>query len=205
MKDALKRGNCFINNGAYGLLLLVESDGKEPGAEVRVGPDSLVPLTIEVFANRPLEEFEDGIRIIQGGRVVQTIPTKAGEWTMEVETQVKVDAREDTWLVGQACGQWPSMALTNAIYLDVPPYGNWGAGEWTPPEGAVTWNNPWPVVPEITIPDGPSQPPYPQPEAAFGYGRPMTREIAEKLLREQYEINEIEEDVEDSRAFDHLN
>jgi hypothetical protein len=194
LREGLRRGHCFINNGVDGLLLFVDSNGQEPGDTVQVGADGMVPLTIEVLANRPLQAFADGIRIIQGGRVVQTIATEAGALTMRVQTEIQIAPGADTWLVVQAFGQWPSMALTNALYLDLAPHGAWGAAQWTPPPGAVTWNNPWPLVPEITVPDGPAQPPHPHPEAAIGYGRPLTREIAERLLREQYEIKGIEED-----------
>jgi hypothetical protein len=204
MKDALKRGNAFVSNGAYGLLLFVDSKGKEPGDEVRVGEDGIVPLTIEILSNRPLEGYKDGIRIIQAGKIIKTIPTEAGAWTMKIKTEVKIDTQKDTWLVVQAFGQWPSMAITNAIYLDVVPHGKWGAAEWTFPKGAATWNNPWPVVPEITVPDGPSRPPYPQPEPAIGYNRPMSREIAERLLTEEYKDKNIAEDVKKSRVFEYI-
>jgi hypothetical protein len=204
VKDALKKGKAFVNNGAYGLLLLVDSQGKGPGDEVKVGPNGVVPLTIEVLANRPLEGFEEGIRIIQGGKIIKTIPTEAGQWTIKIDTEVKINSAEDTWLVVQAFGQWPSMAITNAIYLDVAPYGKWGAAKWTVPKGAATWNNPWPLVPDITVPDGPSRPEYKQPEPAVGYNRPMNRETAERLLTEEYKINKVKKDVSQSKAFEYL-
>ena len=204
IRDALKKGKAFVSNGVYGLLLLVESEWKGPGDDVKVGSDGVVPLTIEVMANRPLEGFADGIRIIQGGKIIKTIPTEAGRWTMKIETEVTINSKEDTWLVVQAFGQWPSMAITNAIYLNVAPHGKWGAAQWMVPKGAETWNNPWPIVPEITVPDGPSRPEYPQPEPAVGYHRPLTRETLERLLTEEYKINKITEDVRKSKAFELL-
>jgi hypothetical protein len=59
-------------------------------------------------------------------------------------------------------------------------------------------------VPEITVPDGPSKPPYPQPEPAVAYNRPMTKELAIQLLTEQYEIKKIDEDVMQSKAVEYL-
>jgi hypothetical protein len=160
VKHSLKKGNAFVTAGYWGPLLLVTSRGGQgPGDVVRVGKKGKVPLRIKVLSNRPLADQADGIRIIQGGRVIKTIPTVGGKMKMKVKTKVTIDTKKDTWIVVEAFGQWPSMAMTNAIYLDVEPYGDWGADSWQFPEGSENWFNPFPNAPEITVPDGPSEPP----------------------------------------------
>ena len=66
--------------------------------------------------------------------------------------------------------------------------------------GGITWNNPWPLVPEITVPNGPLRPEYAQPDPTVGYKRPMSRETAVRLLTEGYKINKIEEDVKPNKG-----
>lgn len=162
IRKSLKKGQAFVTAGYWGPLLLVKSkEGKGPGEVIRVNKNGKVPLNIKILSNRPLAGHSEGIRIIQGGKVIKTLPTFEGEMVMHIKTKVRIDNSKDTWLVVQVFGQWPSMAMTNAIYLDVAPYGKWGAKEWQFPEGAEKWFNPFPNSPEITVEDGPSLPPYP--------------------------------------------
>lgn len=162
VRHALKKGNAFVTAGYWGPLLMVTSRGGQgPGDVVRVKKNGKVPLKIKVLSNRPLADHPEGIRIIQGGKVIKTIPTEGGKMKMKVKTQVSIDVTKDTWIVVEVFGQWPSMAMTNPIYLDVEPYGPWGAPQWQSPKGADEWFNPFPNAPTVTVPDGPSQPPLP--------------------------------------------
>ena len=156
VKDALKAGNAFVTAGYWGPLLLVDSQGSEPGDEVEAENGTL-PLHIRLLSNRPLGNFSDGIRIIVGGQVVKTLPTIEGAMEMEENLTIEVKAENDTWAVVEAFGQWPSMAITNAIYLDLPPFGEWGASEWTYPEGSDRWMSTNSSLPEVTVPDGPAR------------------------------------------------
>ncbi|MCL0052489.1 CehA/McbA family metallohydrolase [Peptococcaceae bacterium] len=152
IKDALRDGRAFITSG-FGPLLLVESGGKGPGEIVRVGADGKVPLNIKVLSNQLLPAHPQAIRIIEGGEVVEELPTRRAK-EMEVSTTIRIE--EDSWVVVQVFGRYPTMAMTNAIYLDMPPYGDWDDPEWRVPEGAERWMNPFPRTPEITVPDGPA-------------------------------------------------
>ncbi len=158
MRSALKRGNSFVTAGQWGPILLVNSNGDEPGDEVRIRPGDELPLRIRIMSNRPLKGYPDGIRIIVGGQVVQTLATDEGAMTMNVNTRVRIDSPTDTWLVVQAFGAYPAAAMTNAIYIVTEPHADWGSKQWVFPPGAEDWNNPWPNVPEITVPDGPAVP-----------------------------------------------
>ena len=133
----------------------MESGGKGPGEIVRVGADGKVPLNIKVLSNQLLPAHPQAIRIIEGGEVVEELPTRRAK-EMEVSTTIRIE--EDSWVVVQVFGRYPTMAMTNAIYLDMPPYGDWDDPEWRVPEGAEGWMNPFPQAPEITVPDGPALP-----------------------------------------------
>jgi hypothetical protein len=181
VRDALKKGNVFMSAGYWGPLLLVDSKGKIPGEEVEVGADGVVPLHIEVLSNHPLKGYAEGIRVIQGGTVIKTIPTADGKMTMDIETEVTIDPSQDTWLIVEVFNDYPAVAITNPLYLDVEPYGKWGATEWTFPQNAEKWMNPWPIHPPITVADGPSVPSVETPATEVGYGRPAN---AEALISE---------------------
>ena len=177
IKTALKRGNAFVTSGYWGPLLLVKSRNKIPGQKVQVGSDHRIPLDIKVLSNRPLQGYENGIRIINNGKIVQEIDTRPnqGAYVVDIKTTVEVQPVDngmhgDGWIVVEAFGQWPSMAMTNAIYLDFEPYGRWGSQGWQFPPGASSWFNefsdigPNPGcklnVPDVTVPDGPAQSPW---------------------------------------------
>jgi len=174
VRTAIKRGNSFITSGYWGPLLLVESNGSGPGDEIRIRPGDQLPLHIEVKSNRPLKGAHDGIRIILGGKVVQELPTPEGQMSVSIDTRVKVDTTSDTWIVVQAFGEYPSAAMTNPIYLDVPPHDGWGAKEWTFPADAEYWCKPWPIAPQTTISDWPALPP-PRKQPARSEEDPMDR------------------------------
>jgi hypothetical protein len=130
-----------------------------------------VTLHYRLLSNRPLKGYQDGIRVIKNGKIDSTLPTKDGVLEMEGSVKVKVDASKDSWIVVEAFGDWPSMAMTNAFYVDPPPYGTWEKTEWIFPKGARTWNNPFdPVknVPAVTVPDGPEVPAIPLAKVKLG-------------------------------------
>lgn len=183
IKTALKQGNAFVTSGYWGPLLLVKSRNRMPGQEINVPADQRIPLSITVLSNRPLQGYANGIRVINNGRVIQEIDTRPfqGAYSAEVETVVEVSPVDtslhgDGWLVVEVFGQWPSMAITNALYLDFAPYGRWGAAEWTFPPDASLWFNefsdigPSPGcvlnVPAITVPEGPARSPWRLPEVS---------------------------------------
>ena len=173
IKVALKQGQAFVTAGYWGPLVLVKSGERIPGQEVNVPADRRIPLAITVLANRPLQGFANGIRIINNGKVIQEIDTRPfmGSYVAQVQTTVQVNPvtnglHADGWLVVEVFDQWPSMAMTNALYLDFAPYGPWGTRGWTFPPGADVWFNEFSDigpqsgctlnVPAITVPDGPS-------------------------------------------------
>lgn len=178
IKDALKQGRAFVTAGYWGPLLIVDSNGVAPGEEMDVANiGDEIPLTIKLLSNRPIEGHASGIRVIHNGKVVQEIDTTAyeGAYKAEIETTVQVEPvgngqNDDGWLAVQAFTQWPSTALTNAIYLNFSDDGVWGNAEWTFPVNAKTWFNefsdigPNPGcslnVPAITVPDGPIKSPW---------------------------------------------
>ena len=152
VKDALKAGKAFVTSG-WGPILLVDSNGSEPGDTIEVIENGSLPLHIQVLSNRPLGNFSDGIRIIQGGRVVKALQTEEGVMTMDVDTTINITAKNDTWVVVQAFNQEPSMAITNPIYLDLPPHGQWGSSKWAFPEGSENWATTKDALPTQTVPD----------------------------------------------------
>lgn len=165
IKRALREGRAFVTSGYWGPLLLVKANRtNEPGDTVRILPgrqDEGVELDIRVLSNRKLKGFDAGIRIIQDGKVVKTLPTHEFEGELTATGKVRVPVEKDGWLVVQAYGDWPSMAMTNAIYVDVFPYQH-GEREWVAPSDAKRWFNPFATVdgdkctfnvPEQTVPD----------------------------------------------------
>lgn len=150
--SSLESGRAFITSG-WGPILLVDILGKEPGDIIEISEDESLPLHIKVLSNRLLDDFADGIRIIQGGKVIQTVQTKKGVMTMDVNTTVEINSTNDTWLVVQAFNSEPSMAMTNPIYLDLPPHGKWGSSDWVFPEQASEWNTNLNSRPVQTVPN----------------------------------------------------
>jgi hypothetical protein len=174
IKRALKEGRAFVTSGYWGPLLLVRADGKyEPGDTVRVKKgQSSIELDVRVLSNRELKGYDAGIRVIQDGKLVKSLPTHEFEGEMTAGAGTRVPVTKDGWLVVQAFGEWPSMAMTNAIYVDVAPYDD-GPGEWQVPAGATGWFNPFAQVdgdtctfnvPDQTVPDQSEvEPPIPLP------------------------------------------
>lgn len=174
VKEALREGRAFVTSGYWGPLLLVQAEGRNmPGDTVRVRRNGQVRLRIEVLSNRPLEGYDAGVRVIQNGELVEAIPTHTFEGEMTARVGATITAERDGWVVVEAFGKWPSMAMTNAIYLDVAPYGDHD-DEWQVPEDADKWFNPFATVddsgectlniPDQTVPDMlEPTPPHPLP------------------------------------------
>jgi hypothetical protein len=178
IRRGLKRGNAFMTAGAFGPLLLAKCERKIPGYTIKLPRDGEVELDINLLSNLPLQDYTNGIRIIMNGEVVREIPTQAGRLRKSVRVSIPVEAEKDSWIIVDAWGQWPAYAATNPFYIDVDRDGHWGAEEWTFPEGAEEWMNPWPKAPAITIPDGPGKPWFAGdiPPAPHRYGHPINVE-----------------------------
>jgi hypothetical protein len=178
IRRGLKNGNVFLTAGAFGPLLLTRCEGRGPGNDIMLPKNGEVDLDIEILSNRPLKDYPNGIRIIMNGEVVKEIPTEAGSMTKFTEVSIPIDAKKDSWIIVDAWGEWPSYAVTNPFYIDVNRDGHWGANEWTFPEGAEEWMNPWPKSPAITVPDGPGKPWFADeiPPAPHRYGNPINVE-----------------------------
>jgi hypothetical protein len=189
IKDALKSGRAFVTSGYFGPLLLASSGRALPGDVLkprRRGGPSQVPLALKILYNRPIKGLDDGIRIIVGGKVVKTLPTHEweGERVIRTETAVEVPRGKDSWIVVETFGEWPSMAMTNAFYVDGDGDGEFGQGkrgprEWKFPPNAKQWFNPFAIqdeagnfvrlnIPEITVPDASPRSPIPVAEVDLG-------------------------------------
>ena len=180
IKQALEDGRAFVTAGYWGPLLIVEADGQYMPGDIVEVRDSKVDLSIEVLSNRPLMGYDAGVRVIQNGQITQTIPTHDVEGEMTMEGEVEISVAEDGWVVVQAYGDHPSMAMTNAIYFDVAPYGDTWTGEYKIPAEAGAWFNPFAEVddagnfvklniPEQTVPDMLEvQPPHPIEDVQLG-------------------------------------
>jgi hypothetical protein len=177
IRNGLKNGNVFLTAGAHGPLLLTNCQGKEPGDEI-TPKNGKVKLKIKLLSNRPLVDYPNGIRVIMNGKVVKEIPTEAGAMKMVEWVSIPVDDDKDSWIIVDAWGQWPAYAVSNPFYIDGDGDGHWGAKEWTFPDGADEWMNPWPKAPAITVPDGPGKPWFADqiPPAPHRYGNPINVE-----------------------------
>lgn len=151
LEKSLKNGQSFLTSG-FGPLLLIKAGKKAPGEVVKVGEDGVLKLKCEVLANQPLLKTGDGIRIIVNGQIVKRLATGTG---LTFKTDVPLKIMKDSWIVAEAFGKWPMYAVTNAIYVDYPPYGDWENPVWQNPVHAEEWNK-FKAHPAITIPDGPS-------------------------------------------------
>lgn len=150
IKSALKQSNLFLTSG-FGPLLLAEVNHKKPG-EILELIDNEVKVSIGVLSNYPLLKNEGAIRIIYNGEVVKSIATAS---TMTFHDSVAIEIDKDGWIVVEVFGEWPMFAITNPIFVDVPPLGDWPVGEWVEPNDMKLWNK-FKSHPNITIPDGPS-------------------------------------------------
>lgn len=54
--------------------------------------------------------------------MVKKVPTEDRVMAMDVNTTIDINSKNDTWLVVQAFNKEPSMAMTNPIFLDLPPH-----------------------------------------------------------------------------------
>ena len=151
IKQAIKDGNLFLTS-CFGPLLLVNVEGKYPGEVVSLSDKQQVKVSIEVLANHPLLNSEDGVRIIFNGRVVKSFNTVD---ELKVNKNADIDIACDGWIIVEAFGPYPMYAITNPIYIDVQPLGDWPVNKWIEPDDSMLWNT-FSNHPEITIPNGPS-------------------------------------------------
>lgn len=151
IKKSLKEGRIFLTSG-FGPILLVEANEKNPGELLKVPSNGIVNIEINVLANQPLLNSSDGVRIIINGEVVKKIATDS---SLSFLQNHKITINEDCWMIVQAFGLWPMYAMTNPIYLDYPPYGDYPKKEFVNPQNAESWNK-FLSHPVITIPDGPT-------------------------------------------------
>lgn len=151
LKKSLKEGKAFLTSGA-GPLVILKVDGKIPGEIVHVPEDGKVCVMTNILANYPLLDAPDAIRIIQDGKVVQNIATTG---TMTQKTQTKVEVLKDGWVMVEVFGHWPMVTLTNPVYLDVAPYGDWDNPEWNDPPNIKDFNA-FEYKVQMSVPDGPS-------------------------------------------------
>lgn len=105
IQTAVKCGNGFVTNGP---LLLATLDGQVPGNEVQAKGRPSLNLTVEGFANQPLEKLV----ILVNGQPALTLNALQAE-----PTQVTVPAKPGDWIVVELYGQWPEFATTNAWYV----------------------------------------------------------------------------------------
>jgi hypothetical protein len=150
IKSALKQSNLFLTSG-FGPLLLVEVDNEKPG-EIIESNDNEVLVSIEVLANHPLLKSDDAVRIIYNGEVVKTIATDS---KMTFNDSIPISVNNDGWIIVEVFGEWPMFAMTNPIFVDVLPFGDWPTQDWLEPEDSKSWNK-FLDHPKISIPDGPS-------------------------------------------------
>lgn len=150
IQKSLSNGNLFITS-TFGPLLLVDVNGKIPGEVVKVAKDGRLNIKVDVLANRNLLKTNDGVRIIFNGKIVKSIAT---DTTYTISQNIPLKVEKDGWIVLEAFGQWPMYAITNAVYIDYPPYGDNFSKEWKEPSDAGNWNK-FLGRPENFLPDGP--------------------------------------------------
>ncbi|MBI4766394.1 MAG: CehA/McbA family metallohydrolase [Deltaproteobacteria bacterium] len=181
LKNGLKEARVFLTSGSFGPLLLVTANGrKDPGDTVQpvtsygdTSKKGKVSLSIQLLSNRPLKGYANGVRIILNGKVIKELATEEGTREMKVMTEIPVSTEQDSWLLVQAFGAYPAMAMTNPFFIDGNGDGKWGNEDWTFPEGAKEWGNPWPKTPPITVPDGPAKPEFNLPPALVTHENPI--------------------------------
>lgn len=151
IQNSLSSGSLFLTS-SFGPLLIVNVNGKIPGEVVKVGKDGKLNIKVEVLANQPLLKTDDGVRVIFNGNIVKKLATDAA-YTSKQNVTITTD--KDGWIVLEAFGKWPMYAITNAVYIDYPPYGDNFSKTWKDPDGAVKWNQ-FLGRPDNFLPDGPS-------------------------------------------------
>lgn len=150
LKKSIIRGSLFVTSG-FGPILLLKINGKRPGDVLRIRKGEQVKLECQVLSNQPLRPSDKAFRIIMNGKVLKTMSPGSG-YTSLIKTTFQ--AAEDGWIVVEAFGSWPMYAITNPVYLDAAPYGDWPRKTWNDPKEAMNWNK-FRAHPAVTIPDGP--------------------------------------------------
>lgn len=151
IKSSIKKGNLFLTSN-FGPLLQVNINGKIPGEVVNVTKEGTIKIKVEVLANQPLLKSHDGVRIIYNGKIIEKFKTDTSYFYRN-STTIKVD--KDGWILAEAFGQWPMYSITNPVFIDLPPYGDFLKTKWTDPVEATKWNQ-FRSNPEIDLLDGPT-------------------------------------------------
>ncbi|MCX6168518.1 MAG: CehA/McbA family metallohydrolase [Ignavibacteriales bacterium] len=136
IKSAIKNGNLFLTSN-FGPLLLFKVNGKYPGEVIKISSDGKIKLNIDVLANQNLLKSEEGLRIIFNGKIIKKFTTDS-LYTFRDSTTIILD--KDGWIVAEAFGQWPMYSITNPIFIDIPPYGDFIKTKWVDPIEATKWN-----------------------------------------------------------------
>ena len=150
LRSSLSRGRAFVTSG-FGPLLLVDAEGNGPGDVVRTTGRDSVQFGIRILSNRVLLADSQAIRLVVNGIERLKVPTDGG---MVCEKAVNLRFDRDSWVVVLAFGAYPQLAITDPIYIDVPPYGDWDNPSWHQPKEAKEWNT-FPQYPRLTISNGP--------------------------------------------------
>lgn len=151
IKEAITEGHLFLTSG-FGPLLNIKVDGKIPGEVLSLQDKQNVEVSIEVLANHPLLNSEDAVRIILNGKIIKSFRT--GE-EIKFSKSVAVEIDGDGWIVIEAFGPWPMYAVSNPVFIDAMPLGDWPVEDWVTPDKSMLWNT-FSNHPEVSIPDGPS-------------------------------------------------
>jgi hypothetical protein len=150
IQKSLTEGNLFLTS-SFGPLLIVNVNGKAPGGVVKVGKDGRLNISVEVLANQPLLKTDDGVRVIFNGIIVKKLAT---DEVYTSKQNVSINVEKDGWVILEAFGKWPMYAITNAVYVDYPPYGDNFSKTWKDPADADKWNQ-FLGRPQNFLPDGP--------------------------------------------------
>ncbi len=151
IQKSVRNGNLFVTS-TFGPLLLVTVNGKIPGEVVKVAKDGKMNIKVDILANRKLLKTENGVRLIFNGELIKRLATDS---TLTFSRNISFAAEKDGWIVVEAFGQWPMYAITNAVYIDYPPYDDIFSKTWKDPAECGRWNE-FLNHPEKYVPDGPT-------------------------------------------------
>jgi len=151
IKSAIKKGNLFLTSN-FGPLLLLTVNGKIPGDVIRTTSDGKIKIRVNVLANQQLLKTEDGVRIIFNGKTIKKFTTDVS-YTYSDSTTIILD--KDGWILAEAFGQWPMYSITNPVFIDLPPYGDFIKTKWIDPAEATEWNQ-FRQHPGINLLNGPT-------------------------------------------------
>ncbi|NJD22310.1 MAG: hypothetical protein FIA82_06515 [Melioribacter sp.] len=104
------------------------------------------------MANQQLLKTEDGVRIIFNGETIKKFTTDVS-YIYSDSTTIILD--KDGWILAEAFGQWPMYSITNPVFIDLPPYGDFIKTKWIDPAEATEWNQ-FRQHPGINLLNGPT-------------------------------------------------